>query len=376
VSAAGFGIYVHWPYCARICPYCAFNVYRDRGEDHDALRQAIVADIRAHRARFGPRRVMSVFFGGGTPSLLSGADIESLIDAIAHAYDLAPDAEITLEANPEDRGRFADHVRAGVNRLSLGVQSLDDASLKKLFRTHDARDAARAVDTAASTGARVSIDMIYAREGQGIGQWREELTSALALQIEHVSLYQLTIEDGVAFARARARGLLRPPDDDAAAALYEATQDVCVAHGFPAYEISNHARAPAARSRHNLLYWRGEEWIGVGPGAHGRIDAPEGRLAVHAHASPRDYSDGVRAHGLGWASQAILSASEIADETLIMGLRMVEGVAVARAGPLNQQKREQFARDGFIADAGERIALTARGRLLADRIAAELSGAD
>lgn len=373
-----FGIYLHWPYCAAICPYCDFNVYRARGADHAPLIAAIEADIAGHARRYGKRGATSLFFGGGTPSLLRGAEIARLIDAAARAYDLADDCEITLEANPEDAGLFAEQAAAGINRFSVGAQAFDDAALRALGRRHDANGALRAVDAAAATGKRVSLDLIYAREGQGPQAWRAELTQALALPIEHVSLYQLTIESETAFARRVSRGQLMPPGSDEAATLYEITQEVTAAAGFPAYEISNHARSVAARARHNLLYWRSDDWIGVGPGAHGRVTHLDARYELEAQRRPADYIDAVREHGLGWISESKLTGEETADELLIMGLRTDEGVdlerfAQLRGRPANSDALAWLEQQNLIVRDGARVRLTPSGRPLTNKIALELA---
>lgn len=372
------GLYVHWPYCAHVCPYCDFNVYRARGGDHTPLLDAIVQDIEAHARRFGQRELISVFLGGGTPSLLSGAEIARLLDAANRAFGLARDCEITLEANPEDAPRFAEHAAAGVNRFSIGAQAFDDAALKALGRWHDAAAGRRAVEAAAATGQRVSLDLIYAREGQSVVAWRVELRAALGLPVEHVSLYQLTIEPKTAFARRVARGNLTPPDADAGADLYEATQEICEAAGFTGYEISNHANAPAARARHNMLYWRGQDWIGVGPGAHGRITHAGARIASEAQRRPADYIDAVRGRGLGWASGTTLNGEEIADEMLIMGLRIEEGIelarfASARGRAIGQETLARLEALELLHHDQGRIRLTARGRMLANKVAVELA---
>jgi oxygen-independent coproporphyrinogen-3 oxidase len=374
----GFGIYVHWPYCAAICPYCDFNVYRACGADNAPLIAAIAADMAAHSARFGKREAQSLFFGGGTPSLLCGDEIAQLVDAASSAFTLASDCEITLEANPEDAALFAEHAAAGINRFSIGAQALDDAALKALGRRHDAASAIRAVEAAAFTGERVSLDLIYAREGQNVGAWSAELTRALALPVEHVSLYQLTIEPETAFARRVGRGQLVVPDDDLGASLYEATQEVADAAGFPAYEISNHARDAKARARHNLLYWRSADWIGVGPGAHGRVTHEGPRLALEAQRRPADYVDAVRENGIGWIEETTLTGEERADEMLIMGLRTDEGidaqrVAELRGRQLNAAAMDWLVSEGLLLRAGERLVLTRRGRVLANKIAAELA---
>lgn len=369
MSGAGFGVYIHWPYCARICPYCDFNVYRARGQDSAGLIAAIVADLKAQRARIGARQVDTIFFGGGSPSLLARDEIATLIGAVAHTFDLAADAEITIEANPEDRAKFNDFMAAGINRLSVGVQSLRGEALKALGRNHDAASAHAAVDAAAQTGARVSIDMIYARAGQTPEDWCVELEEALALPAEHFSLYELTIKPGTAFERAVRRGALSPPGDETAASFYEITQDICDAAGAPAYEISNHARTPAARARHNLIYWRGGEWLGLGPGAHGRVHIDGARWATEAAATPAGYTDTVAAHGIGWAKAERLSEADCAHETLIMGLR-AEG---APRATVRTEKATALESEGLIGIGEDRVSLTRAGRLLADRIAAELA---
>lgn len=376
---SGFGVYVHWPYCTAICPYCDFNVFRARDIDSEPLLAAIGADIAAHAGRLGKRGAVSVFLGGGTPSLLKGAEVERILKAIDSAFGLARNCEVTLEANPEDAALFAEQAAAGVNRFSIGAQAFDDAALRALGRRHDAASALNAVECAAATAKRVSLDLIYAREGQGVAAWRDELRRALALPIEHVSLYQLTIEPETAFARRAARGELTKPDAESAAALYEATQEICASMGFPAYEISNHARGPQARSRHNLLYWRSEDWIGVGPGAHGRVTQNGARVATEAHRRPSDYIDAVNENGIGWLEEAILTREESGDEVLLMGLRVDEGIDVARVEalrgrPLNAHTLHDLTAQGLLEDQTGRVRLTPRGRLVANRIAADLLG--
>lgn len=369
-----FGVYVHWPYCARICPYCDFNVYRARNRDPAPLLDAIIRDIEGHRARLGARQTASVFLGGGTPSLLTGQEIASLLAALDRAFPFAPNVEITLEANPEDRNRFADHVAAGVNRISLGVQALNDADLKALGRAHDSASAVAAVRQAASTGARVSVDLIYARHGQSRTAWEDELAQALALPVEHLSLYQLTIEAGTAFERAVRRGTLKPPPNELAATLFEDTQAQCEAAGFPAYEISNHARTVAAQSQHNLVYWRSGEWAGVGPGAHGRVEQAGARMATTAFRAPQDYMDAVAHAGVGWETATTLTMREAGEEALMMGLRLAEGVLLA---PIEAQlgaalKTQELETEGLLRRERGRLIATARGRVLTDRIAAVL----
>lgn len=371
------GIYVHWPYCTAICPYCDFNVYRARGADADTLIEAIARDLAAHAARFGKRKAVSLFFGGGTPSLLRGVEVARLIEAANAAFPLAADCEITLEANPEDHALFTEQANAGITRFSVGVQALNDASLKALGRMHDAQTALRAVEAAAATGQRVSLDLIYAREGQSVEAWRSELRRALALPVEHVSLYQLTIEPETAFARRTERGDLTPPSPDLAAALFETTQEACDAAGFPAYEISNHARSETARSRHNTLYWESQDWIGVGPGAHGRVTYEGARIATEAQRRPADYIGAVSERGLGWLREETLSGEQAADEMLLMGVRIERGVELAqverlRGLALNRDAIAWLAREHLIALADGRLKLTPKGRVLANRIVSEL----
>jgi len=372
------GIYIHWPYCSAICPYCDFNVYRARGADNAPLLAAIANDLEGHARRFGRRKVVSLFFGGGTPSLLRGAEIEQLIAAARQHYDVSDDCEITLESNPEDAALFAEQAAAGINRFSIGAQAFDDDALKALGRKHDALASLRAIEAAAATGQRVSVDLIYAREGQSAEVWAHELKAALALPIEHLSLYQLTIEPGTAFARRVDRGQLVTPSDDLSAELYELTQDICDAAGFPAYEISNHARTIAARSRHNLVYWQSEDWIGVGPGAHGRLGHGGARIAFEAQRRPSDYLDAVKERGVGWVSEAELTPQETADEVLLMGLRIEEGVELARVealrgAPINRGALEWLIEQGLVSQENGRIRLTRSGRLLSNRIVAEFA---
>lgn len=378
MSDPGFGIYLHWPYCSTICPYCDFNVHRARGADAAPLVAAIASDLAGHAARFGRRSAQSLFFGGGTPSLLSAEDIAALIEAAHRTFGLDADCEITLEANPEDAPHFAEQAAAGINRFSIGVQALDDAALHALGRHHSVADARAAIEAAARTKQRVSIDLIYAREGQSEAEWRTELREALKLPVEHISAYQLTIEEGTAFARKVARGALTPPDTDAAAALYEATQQECEAAGFTGYEISNHARGAGARARHNVIYWRGGDWLGVGPGAHGRITHGGVRLATESQRRPADYIDAVSEHGLGLVLEAPLTNSESADELLIMSVRLDEGLDVARfealrGAPIKADALAWLVAEEFVTHADGRVRLTPRGKPLANKIAAELA---
>lgn len=370
------GVYVHWPYCRRICPYCDFNVRRWRDDDEGALVAAICADIRAHAERLGRRVVSSVHFGGGTPSLLSPGALGRMLEAMDRAFGLAGDAEIGLEANPEDVGHFGAIASAGLNRLSLGVQALEDEALAALGREHNAEQAIAAIESAAGLGVRVSMDLIYARSGQSLAHWEQELGEALRLPIEHLSAYQLTIEPGTAFARAAARGRIDSPGPDLAAAFYESTQALTTQAGFQAYEISNHAKGPAARSRHNLLYWQGGEWIGVGPGAHARFGLNGVRTAARAWREIARYTEAVALHGVGWEEAEALTPDVEAEELVLMGLRLAEGVELGRVERLLGAPLpvEPFLQEGLAALEAGRLRLTPPGRLLADRIARELLG--
>ena len=375
------GVYVHWPFCARVCPYCDFNVVRDRGQTgrQAALVDAIVQDLKAQRDITGPRTLVSIFLGGGTPSLMDPSWTGRVIEAAAALWDAEPDLEVTLEANPTDAEaeRFAGFAAAGVNRLSLGAQSFDDEALAFLGRNHSAAEALRAAEAASAAFPRTSIDMIYARPGQDAGAWTQDLETAVALGPEHISPYQLTIESGTAFGRAVERGRWKPPEPDLAAELYAATQQVLEARGFEAYEVSNHARGEAARSRHNLIYWRGHDYLGVGPGAHGRITLPTGRIATRAAAGVDDYRRRVEETGCGWETREDLSPVEAAEERLLTGLRTVEGVALADLEPLGLSgttgRLTQLVDAGLLTLTADTLTATPTGRLVLDRVTAELA---
>jgi oxygen-independent coproporphyrinogen-3 oxidase len=369
------GLYVHWPYCSRVCPYCDFNVVRDRGrgEEQAALAEAILADLEAQAALTGPRRLASIFFGGGTPSLMDPAAVAAVIARARTLFPPRGEIEITLEANPTDAeaGRFAALAEAGVNRLSMGVQALDDASLAFLGRNHSAAEALRAVELAGRLFPRLSIDLIYARPGQTPDAWARELTAALALGFEHVSPYQLTIEAETAFGRALRRGTLVPPDEDGAAALYETTQAVLGAAGFDAYEVSNHARNAAARSAHNLHVWRGGDYLGLGPGAHGRLTLDGVRTATVAHRRIADYVSGV-ASGAPWSDREALSSRDAAEERLLLGLRTTEGAPAALLAALDLSGADgpvaDLVAEGFLTMRAGRLIATPRGRPVLDGV--------
>ncbi|HTI67663.1 MAG TPA: radical SAM family heme chaperone HemW [Caulobacteraceae bacterium] len=379
---APLGVYIHWPYCARVCPYCDFNVVRDRGrrDEQAALVDAIAADLSAQAALLGPRRLVSIFFGGGTPSLMDPDDAGRLVALARSLWREDGPLEISLEANPTDAeaGRFAALASAGVNRLSLGVQALDDHALKFLGRNHDAAAARRAAATAATAFPRLSLDLIYALPGQTPEAWAATLGEAVDLGSEHLSPYQLTIESGTAFDRAVRRGRFAAAEPEVGAALYDTTQTVLEALGYEAYEVSNHARGAAARSRHNLVYWRGEDYVGVGPGAHGRLTTAAGRLAVEAAPGVADYIGRVRREGSGWSARESLSLVSIAEERLLMGLRTVEGVtwdALAPLGISPQCERVRtFVEAGLIVAGTDGLRATTAGRMVLDRLTAELAG--
>lgn len=375
--ARGFGVYVHWPYCARICPYCDFNVYAAKARDTAPLFDAILKDLEGWRARTGERQVDAIFLGGGTPSLMTGDQVERMLLTIDALWGVADRAEITLEANPDDAARFDDFSAAGVNRLSLGLQSLDDARLKFLGRTHTSADALAALAAARTRFRSISIDMIYSLPDQTAADWRAELSSALALGADHLSLYELSIEPGAAFFHAVKRRDWTPLDEERSADLYETTQELADRAGYPAYEISNHARGREHESAHNRIYWSSGDWVGVGPGAHGRLTAGGDRLATEAADSPGEYLKRVASTGLGWSQSTPLDALAQARERLAMGLRVSEGVAIGDITELgfalNAGKLAEYEGLGLITNANGRLALTRGGRLMADRIAADLS---
>ncbi len=372
------GLYIHWPYCARICPYCDFNVFKSRdGQEAVDLADAILADLEGQAEITGPRELVSIFFGGGTPSLMDPAWVAEMIEAARRLWTPARDLEVSLEANPTDAeaDRFAALAAAGVGRLSLGVQALDDESLKFLGRNHDAAAAIRAAQAAARAVPRLSLDLIYARPGQTPRAWADELSRAIDLGAEHLSPYQLTIEAGTAFDRAVRRGLFAPADPDLGAALFETTQAVLEAAGFDAYEVSNHARGPAARSRHNLVYWQGLDYVGAGPGAHGRITLGGVRHATYAANRPADYIARVAGTGFGLESRETLSPREAAEERLLAGLRITDGVPLADLAALEipAARLADLIGLGLIAADPERLRATPAGRLVLDRLTMELA---
>ena len=375
------GVYVHWPFCLSKCPYCDFNSHVRRPPiDEQRFVRAFAAEIASTAARVPGRTVSTIFFGGGTPSLMQPAAVSAILDSIARHWSVAPDAEVTLEANPTsvEAARFRGYRLAGVNRVSLGVQALDDRVLAELGRLHSAREAIEAVRIAQNAFERTSFDLIYARPQQTPKDWEKELRRALAEAGEHLSLYQLTVEPETPFAALHAAGKLKTPDDDAARALYDTTQDVCAAYGLPAYEISNHAQ-PGAECRHNLVYWRAHEYAGIGPGAHGRLDIDGDRHATATEKSPEAWLTRVESAGHGRITDDVLTREEMADEFLLMGLRLAEGIDPARyaalAGrPLDAARIATLQENGFVemTSAG-RLRVSMPGFPVLDAVVADLA---
>jgi len=380
MSGEPLALYVHWPFCVSKCPYCDFNSHVRAEIDQVAWREALLADL-AHEARLLPgRRLTSIFFGGGTPSLMEPSTVAAIIDSARTHWEPAGNVEITLEANPNsvEAARFADLAKSGVNRISLGLQSFDDRALAFLGRAHSAPEGFAALQTAQKHFRRVSFDLIYALPGDTEDGWSATLAQALSLGTSHLSLYQLTIEPGTRFASMVARREFEPLGADAAAALFELTDAMTSSGGMPAYEISNHAR-PGQESRHNLTYWRYGDYAGIGPGAHGRR---LGRRTVR-HRKPENFIGALARNGHGVAEEAPLSAVEGADEALVMGLRLREGVdpdAIAERFGLPAivawSRVERLVDSGHLKREGSRIALTARGRLLLDHILGEIAAVE
>lgn len=375
----GFGIYVHWPFCASKCPYCDFNSHvRDR-VDQAAWKSALLFEINRLGQETPGRTVRSVFFGGGTPSLMDPDVVAAVIDAIRTTWPTANSLEITLEANPGsvEAGRFRAYAAAGVTRVSMGVQALNDADLKALGRLHSVADARRAFDIARNAFDAVSFDLIYARQNQTLAAWRAELTEALDMAVDHLSLYQLTIEPGTAFGARQAVGKLAGlPSDENAAAMYELTQDLCAAHGMPAYEVSNHAR-DGAECAHNLVYWRAGDYVGVGPGAHGRMTLGDTRYATEAIAAPEAWLHAVQTKGSGEVPRSALSAQDRANEYLMMSLRLSEGTSLDRFEDLGGTAPEGTALRhlediGMVTVENGQLRTTLEGRLLLNAVIAEL----
>ena len=377
---AGFGVYVHWPFCLAKCPYCDFNSHvRHAPPDQPRFVHAFEAEL-AHMGELAPgRRVTSIFFGGGTPSLMEPRTVGAILDAVARIWPVDREVEVTLEANPTsvEADRFRGYRAAGVNRVSLGVQALNDRDLKALGRLHSVEEAMHAVAVAMSLFERVSFDLIYARPAQSVAAWRAELETAISRAGEHLSLYQLTIEPGTPFDALRRAGKLDPPDPEASRLLYEVTQEVCRDRGLPAYEVSNHAR-PGAACRHNLTYWRYGEYAGVGPGAHGRLVAPRGRLALSTEKRPEAWLERVLANGHGVVERHLLSSRDEGDEFLLMGLRLAEGIdpdrfATLAGRDLAPDRIANLAGIGLIEERDGRLRVTCEGFLVLDALVADLA---
>jgi oxygen-independent coproporphyrinogen-3 oxidase len=377
----GFGVYVHWPFCAAKCPYCDFNSHvRHQSVDQPRFAAAFEREMAAMRARTGSRTVTSIFLGGGTPSLMRPETVGAVLEAVARHWSVPDGIEITLEANPSsvEAERFRGYRAAGVNRVSLGVQALNDADLRFLGRLHDVEEALKAIGLARDIFPRLSFDLIYARPGQTLAAWEAELEQAIGYAADHLSLYQLTIEEGTRFHALHAAGKIAIPDGDHAADLYDLTQAVTAARGLPAYEISNHAR-PGAESRHNLVYWRYGEYVGIGPGAHGRFVEEGRRVVTVTEKTPETWLNLVEAKGHGIVDGEILSRSEEADEFLLMGLRLAEGIELDRYEHLSGQElsRERLAvlqGEGLVAPIGNsRLRVTPAGMVVLNAVVADLA---
>jgi oxygen-independent coproporphyrinogen-3 oxidase len=377
----GFGVYVHWPFCAAKCPYCDFNSHvRHQGVDQERYTKAFLAELADRRRRTGPRTVTSIFIGGGTPSLMKPGTVGAILEAIAANWTVPAGIEVTLEANPSsvEAERFRGYRSAGVNRVSLGVQALNDKDLRFLGRLHNVEEALKAIGLAREIFPRLSFDLIYARPGQTPEAWAEELETAIGHAVDHLSLYQLTIEEGMRFHDLHAAGKIVIPDADAAADLYQVTQEVTAGHGLPAYEISNHAK-PGCESRHNLTYWRYGEYVGVGPGAHGRFVEDDRRVVTFTEKFPEAWLNLVETKGHGLAGGEVLTRDEEADEFLMMGLRLVEGIDLTRyealSGHMLSSRRVSILREeGLIAPVGNSgLRATPAGMVVLDALVADLA---
>ena len=379
--AGGFGLYIHWPFCQSKCPYCDFNSHVAASIDQRRWRDAYLTEIRRWANETKGRVLETVFFGGGTPSLMDPEVVADILDCVRSSWPMVNDPEITLEANPSsvEAGRFAGYREAGVNRISMGVQSLRDEDLRRLGRLHTAAEARQAFDIARNLFDRVSFDLIYARQSQTLDEWKAELKEALSMAVDHLSLYQLTIEDGTAFAERFARGGMKDlPDEDVQADMYSLTQEVCAAHGMPAYEVSNHAR-PGAESRHNIIYWRMGDYVGIGPGAHGRVTRSGRRWATVEPRPPGMWLNGVEANDRKGAVEEEISRPEQALEYLLMSLRLSEGTEISRyerlAGePLCADRIDRLEDLGLIRVTDGRLIASDSGRVVLNSVLRELVG--
>ncbi len=379
-QAGGFGLYVHWPFCQSKCPYCDFNSHVTASVDHERWRRALVSEVRRVGAETPGRVLNSIFFGGGTPSLMEPETVSAIIEAAVDVWTPANDIEITLEANPGsvEAGRFAAFRDGGVNRVSMGIQALNDADLKALGRLHSVAEARAAFDIARREFDRVSFDLIYARQHQTLDDWRAELNEALEMAVDHLSAYQLTIEDGTAFGdRFRRGGLRGLPSEDLGADMYFATQEICDKAGMRAYEVSNHARN-GAESQHNLIYWNAGDYAGVGPGAHGRLTLKGSRYATEAPLGPMAWLEAVEKRGSGEKDRSALSADDQALEYLLMGLRVAQGIDLARYGrmggpALDKDVIDDLADSQFVEQDKDILRVTPNGRPLLNAILRELA---
>jgi oxygen-independent coproporphyrinogen-3 oxidase len=375
-------LYVHWPFCLAKCPYCDFNSHVRPRIDQARFAAALRRELATEAERLGRRRLTSVFFGGGTPSLMDPSTVGALLDDAARYFDPADDLEVTLEANPTsvEAGRLVGFRAAGVNRVSIGIQSLDETALRMLGRQHSAGEAVAALTLAARLFPRVSFDLIYARPGQQIADWRAELRAALAITADHLSLYQLTIEPATPFEALHRQGKIVLPDEDTAVALYDATEEECARAGLLAYEISNYAR-PGEESRHNLAYWRYLDYAGIGPGAHGRVTVGGSLHATRRHRAPEPWAERVEAGGTGLTTDEPVAAEERAREALLMGLRLAEGIELARfeartgqtlAQSVDAGVMERCIAEGYLTLTPERLVATREGRIRLDSLLSAL----
>lgn len=374
----GFGIYIHWPFCEAKCPYCDFNSHVSRNIDQAAWKTAYLSELKRYAEETPGRTVTSVFFGGGTPSLMNPDTVAAVIEEIRRLWSTANDLEITLEANPGsvEAGRFVAYRDGGVSRISMGIQALNDSDLKRLGRIHTVSEALAAFDIARNTFERVSFDLMYARQNQSLEAWETELKQALSLSIDHLSLYQLTIEDGTAFGDRYAIGKLRGlPDEDLGADMFDLTQDLCGAAGMPAYEVSNHA-SDSAQSRHNKIYWRYGDYLGIGPGAHGRLTKNGSRHATICYSNPKRWLDAVSANEAE-QSRDKLTQNDEATEFLLMGMRLREGIDLNRYAsltqkPLNQQVLTHLTEIGMIDVSKDKLIVTDQGFRVLNSVIAEM----
>lgn len=379
-QSGGFGLYLHWPFCQSKCPYCDFNSHVSASISQQDWQRAYLKEIDRYGAETGERVLQTVYFGGGTPSLMDPDLVASIIAKIRRTWRTSNDLEITLEANPGsvEVGRFKAYREAGVSRVSLGVQALNDGALRQLGRLHTTKEAIAALEIANSTFDRVSFDLIYARQDQTLQAWRDELSTALSLAADHLSLYQLTIEDGTAFAERAAKGGLRGlPGEDQSAEMYEATQQLCETKGFFAYEVSNHAK-PGSESRHNMIYWRGGDYVGIGPGAHGRISRNGTRVATETHLLPTTWLSAALAEEGGESLRSVLTSEDQALEYLLMSLRMSEGLNLNRykalAGrPLDPKRLERLEELDLAHTEQGQLIVTPNGRLILNAILRDLA---